>query len=288
MLLLEDITTAKSFMKWLYDYRLDKSQEYLKKIDPNIIDIFKSFYYNLDDYNPDINGYVLFFLTPPHLSSPDFEGFIGTPDNLKAFFTYLNTAIPFLATQVTLPTIQVKVGEYNLRTGGIPTAEEVEITNDLTVQYIDTKYLHVYSLHSLWVEYINEVSKGIIKPGNYISRTASVNKSQLGIPNCPDYIADGNIDYATCAYILKFSPDFKLTYFARATGIFPTNLTPNDIIGNRASNELTIVNIPYTCAFYKEFTYPELEASGVSIENPGNNIFLRDFKEKLYNFLKNI
>ena len=275
------ITNNKPFLKWLYNYRLDRSE--LPHVDEEVLKIFKNFYFSLDDYDPDINGYTLFFLVPPHLSSPEFTKLVGTPSSVQRFYTYLNAAVPFLATSVTPPTIQVKIGEYNLRTGGIPMAEEVEKTNDLTVQYIDTKYLHVYSLHSIWIEYIDEVSKGIIKPGNYISKSSPV-KDQLGTDS--DYIADGNIDYATCAYILRFSPDFKLTYFARATGIFPNSISPSDIVGNRANPELTIVNVSYTCAFYHEFTYPELEGAGVSISNPGDNLFLRDFSRKLHMFLQ--
>ena len=284
MFVINDITKTKSLVKWIYDYRLDKSLDYLKDKDPLIIDIFKTFYYNLDDYSPDISGYTLFFLVPPHLSSPEFTGFVGTPNSLTGFFSYLNTAIPFLATEVNVPSIQVKVSEYNMRKGSIPIADEVAPTGDLTVRYIDTKYLHVYSLHSIWVKYIDEVQKGIIKPGNYISSKPYVNPSVVGTSS--DYIADGNIDYMTCAFVLKFTPDFRLTYFARLTGIFPNALTPQDIIGNRTSPELTIVNISYVCAFINEFTYPELEAAGITLENPGPNIFLRDFKNKLSNFLK--
>jgi len=280
---IDSITKNKTFLKWLYDYRLSKSN--YSNVSQEVLDIFRSFYYNLDDYNPDISGYVLFFLVPPHLSAKEYEGFVGAPDNLKRFFVYLNSAVPFLATSITPVSIQVKVADYDLRTGSIPMAEEVDNSHDFTVQYIDTKYLHIYSLHSIWINYIAEVSKGVIKPGNYIGRS-SPDKDILGTDS--DYIADGNIDYATCAFILKFSPDLKLTYFARAAGLFPTNLSPSDIIGNRANPELSIVNIPYTCAFYNEFTYPELEEAGVSIENPGNNIFLRDFKEKLGNFLRNL
>jgi len=283
MAIVEEIAQNKSFLKWLYDYRLDKSQDYLRNVDPEVIDLFRAFYYSLDDYNPDINGFTLFFLVPPHLSSPQFQGFVGIPTDVKKFFTYLNSAVPFLAVDIQLPTKQVKIGEFNLRVGGIPLAEEVEYSTDLTVRYLDTKELHVYSLHSIWLKYIEEVSIGLIKPGNYVSGSAE-DKAKLGTDS--DYIANGNLDYATCAYVLKFTPDFKLTYFGRITGMIPQSLSPNDIITSRTSNEISMINVPYTIAFYHEFTYPELELSGVSISNPGNNIFLRDFKDKLHNFLR--
>jgi len=284
IMIFEKITKNKKFFYWLYDTIFSK--ENYPYADSEFLKILKSYYYNIEDYNPDINGYVFFFLVPPHLSAKEYEKFIGTPNNPTDFFRYFNTAVPFLATNVQLPSTQVKVSEYDLRTGGIPLADEVENSNQLSVTYLDTKELHVYSLHSIWIEYINEVSKGIVKPGNYISGSSTVDKTSLGTDS--DYIADGNMDYITCAYVIKFTPDLKISYFARLTGIFPTTRNPQDIVGDRTNKSITLVNIPYVVAFYHEFTYPELIGNNITIENPQLNIFLKDFKNKLYNYIRTL
>ena len=256
----------KELAKNIYNYRLD-DEKIVKNTGEIINKIFKTFYSNLSNYSPDITGYTLFFLTPPHLSSPDFEKVLGRPDNLTSFFKYLNVAFPLLAIDINLPSFNVKVGEFSLRTGGIPMAEEVETTKEISVTYVETSNLHIYTLHSIWIEYIKEILKGKIAPANI-------------------YIEEGIIDYATCAYVLKFDLTGKLMYFGRLTGIFPVSLNPKDIIGSRHENTLSMVNVNYVCAFYNEFTYFELEKQGYSLDNPNGHEFLEDFVEKLSNFLK--
>ena len=80
----------KELMRYIYHYRLN-DENVVKKTGELINNIFKNFYSRLIEYNPDINGYTLFFLVPPHLSSPEYEKILGTPDYNTSFFKFLNS-----------------------------------------------------------------------------------------------------------------------------------------------------------------------------------------------------
>ena len=265
---LEVLNDIVKLTKGIYKYRLD-NKDLKDNLSETIRNIFYTFYNTLSYYNPDINGITLFFLVPPHLSSPEYQKVLGDPSNLTPYFRYLGVAIPFLAVNFSAPSRQAKIGEYSLRTGGIPTVDEIEVSGDLSVTYIETRDLHVYTFHKLWFQYIEDVSSGIIMPDE-------------------KYVVEGNIDYATCAYILKFDLAGNLTYFARCGGIFPSSLSSNELLGQRSDRNLTTLQITYMCPFFNDFTYFELEKQGYTLDNPNGHPFLEDFKSKISKFILTI
>jgi len=261
-----DISTDYiQLMHTLLNYSLENENSPLS-VRNTLSSIVSTFYSSMYKYNPSINGYELFFLLPPHLSG--YEDKFGTPDNPSFYvFRYLGGAVPFLASNISPPSYSVKTGQYTLRTGAIPIAEEVEVSPSFSVTYFETQDLTVYSFHSVWIEYIHEVAKGYISPAE-------------------EYIIEGKLDYPSAGFILKFTPDGKLTYFARVAGIYPTSLPTGDLFGNRGNSDITTISITYMCPFYDEFTYPELEMQGYSLDNPNGHPWLEDFREKIMTFLK--
>jgi hypothetical protein len=191
---------------------------------------FNRYLWGLNDFTPDINGYTLIFMQPPHLSGL----------NNDIFMRYLSKAFGFLALDFTPPQTNVNISEVAGGGAAIPFAADVGIHGgQLNISFIDTSRLHVFHYHKLWVNYMRDVIKGVISPTQR-------------------YIESGEIDYLTSAYVIRFkpiSPGFVLddiVYVGKAVGIFPLNLPDKEVIGRRDSNELTVLPISYACTEYRQ------------------------------------
>lgn len=183
-------------------------------------------------FHPDINGYTLVFLMPPDLS-----GYSDAGDYLDD--TCKN--IVFLGMDFTPPTLQVTTSEVAARSGAIPYGSEVGITGNMQFTYIDDASLSILGMHAIWLQYIEDVTRGVVSPSN-------------------KYIAGSNfgeIDYSTSAYVMRFKPTMRLTtddivYVGKCAGIFPINIPDKESIGRRDANELTMLPITYACTLYRQ------------------------------------
>jgi hypothetical protein len=78
--------------------------------------------------------------------------------------------------------------------------------NNLSLEFSDDKFLHIYQLHKLWLEYISGVYRGTINPTDY----NVINKI---------------LDYAgACYYILTAEDGESIIYWEKYYGLFPTNI----------------------------------------------------------------
>ncbi len=178
------------------------------------------------NFSPDINGYTLIYMVPPNLSG---AGGTETLTNMARQF-------PFLAIDFTPPETTVKSTEETSGASiGIPYSTGTSSGGQLSINYIEDSNLNVVNYHNTWVTYMGDVIYGRLSPSEH-------------------YIDTGELDYATSAYVVKFKPDMKtLTYVGKATGLFPTNVPSKEIIGNRQSNELSMVGCNYVCAMYTAY-----------------------------------
>jgi hypothetical protein len=183
------------------------------------------------DYNPDINGYTLCFLVPPPFMSNDIYDF----NRLASFQKF----VCFSAIDFTPPQINVEQESLNHHAGAIPYAIGVSPSNSCSVTYIENSGLDIYYFHDVWVKYIHNIIKGTILPKNdYLDR------------NSPNY---GVLDYVGSLYIVKFIPTFtNITFISKCIGIYPQALPNKELIGQRATNELTTLPFNYYCSYYKE------------------------------------
>jgi|GEM_PF-2862423 hypothetical protein len=177
-------------------------------------------------FSPDINGYTLIYMIPPNLSGAGGESALIN----------ISQQFPFLALDFTPPETTVKTTEETSGSSiSIPYSTGTSSGGQLSINYIEDSNLNVVNYHNTWVEYIKDVVYGEISPDK-------------------DYIESGELDYATSAYVIKFKPDMKtLTYIGKATGIFPMNVPSKEVIGNRQSNELSMVSCNYSCAMYTAY-----------------------------------
>jgi hypothetical protein len=194
-----------------------------------------------NEYAPDISGYVLLFMTPPHLSGYEAKGLQNYKvGNDAGFISKTSKLCPVLAVNFTPPQMQMGSAAITGTTGGQQYATELTVTDSLTVSYLETNNLDVYSFHRTWVNYMFEILEGSLSP--------------MKSP----YIDERRIDYASSFYFVKFRPDGEyITYIGKATGCFPRELPSADIVGNRTQNEITTVGFNYVVSDYQEVTFRE-------------------------------
>jgi len=190
------------------------------------------------EFQPDINGYTIITMIPPHLSGDE------TANN---FVRLASNDFCFLALDFTPPEITVNQTQIGSGVGSvIPFASGLTKSGNVSVNYIETADLVIYRYHQYWTEYIDSVIMGDIKPGTIPNTGDSYLKPTEGGPV---------IDYLTSAFVTRYSPDLDtIVYLGKATGIHPMNLPGKEVIGVRSSNDLTMIPINYSCAYYTTAT----------------------------------
>jgi len=206
--------------------------------------ILKTFYNILysPKFQPDINGYTLIFLIPPHLS-----GYMEDPrKSMSGLFFDVSKMSVFLAVDMTPPNISVEYDETTGSSTSVVYASELRVSKQTTVSYIDDSNLSVFSYHKIWADYIRDVTHGSVEPSD-------------------EYLKDDfvELDYVGSIYCIRFRPSIgdklenNILYIGKAVGVFPISLPDKEVIGTRQSNELTIVPISYMCSEYRQYVYNE-------------------------------
>ena len=225
--------------------------------------VMKSYYNHLyDRFNPNITGYTLAFMVPPHLSGIESGGsFIQNFQNQNkvdvdhyAIFDSYEDSIPlmsFAAADFTPPQTQTITAQVTPRTGGVPWATDVATSENCSVVYVDNLYNSVYLYHLLWIEYMRAISGGAFY--DYSSG------GWQAIKPSNDYLRPGNgrfatIDYAASIYFVKYMPDMNtITYIGKVLGCFPTGLPSKELIGTKTSNELAMISFDYVLGGFREY-----------------------------------
>ena len=105
---------------------------------------------------------------------------------------------PLLATNFTPPTIQLNSGTLAGSSGTQHYAQELSITDSMSVTYLDTIQLDIYQLHKSWLQYIFQVTEGTLEPAD-------------------EYLNGGIIDYCASFYFVKFMPNVSsIQYVGKA------------------------------------------------------------------------
>lgn len=109
------------------------------------------------DLMPDISGYTLLFISPPVLSGYLALGNQNYDLFSTSFLTETSKLYPLLATNFSPPTIQLNTGTLAGSSGTQHYATELNITDSMSVSYVDTINLDVYTYHASWLQYIFQV-----------------------------------------------------------------------------------------------------------------------------------
>ena len=161
--------------------------------------IIRYLYQNLfRNLQPDISGYVLLFMSPPVLSGYTNLGNQNYDVSGTSFMTETAKLYPLLATNFTPPTIQLNSGTLAGSSGTQHYAQELSITDSMSVTYLDTIALDIYQLHKSWLQYIFQVTEGTLEPSE-------------------EYLLGGRIDYCASFYFVKFMPNVSsIQYVGKA------------------------------------------------------------------------
>jgi len=186
------------------------------------------------NFNPDINGYSLCFMVPPP--------FISLREVSKYQYSYVELfrkLTVFSSVQFNPPTRQVQTEKLAARTGGIPYATEVEPSEQCSVSYIDNTDLDIFNYHCAWLDAINDLVLGYVKPSSiYLSGS--------------EY---GGLDYAGSLFVVRYDNSMQnILYVGKVTGIYPQSLPNKEIIGQRTNNEISTIPITYFAGWYEETT----------------------------------
>jgi hypothetical protein len=199
----------------------------------------------LEKFNPDINGFSLcFFLPPP---------FLGASVESDVF----RKLSVFAAVDFTPPVREVKTQTFDHRSAGIPYAVELEPSEQFTVSYLDNTDMETFKFHSVWFDYIHDLTLGYVSaPSIYLD------------PGSGSY---GGLDYAGAIFVVKYSMSMQeIVYVGKVTGAYPQSLPNKEIIGQRITNEIVIIPFTYFAGWYEETTNPshpiwsELESNIIS------------------------
>lgn len=191
------------------------------------------------EFTPDISGYTLLFMVPPHLSGYEESGNSNYTSNDSSFMWDTSKFIPLLATNFTPPQIQMNSGILTGTSGTQHYATELSISDNMSITFVETKNLDIYSFHRTWLNYIYEVLEGNLSPSE-------------------SYIESRQVDYMSSAYFVKFRPDMEyITYIGKAIGCFPKGLPSSELLGTRTQNDMTTLSFDYTVSDYREMTFYE-------------------------------
>ncbi len=214
---------------------------------------FTSMLYGLPNemgqFHPDISGYTLIFIMPPHLS-----GYGLAEGDISPLGKHCKLAC-FLAMDFTPPNIQVTASELPAHTGALPFGAQVNPTGQLNIVYIDNKDNHMFAFHKIWVNYIEDILRGKKTSDNSQIKPDAAYYTPNDDPNSKF----GQIDYMSSAYVVRTKPTRGLyfgdiNYVGKATGIFPLNIPDKEIIGRRDSNELVMLPVSYACSWFRQYT----------------------------------
>jgi hypothetical protein len=216
-----------------------------------LLKYFNSMLYN-QYFMPDINGYVLIYLNPPHLSGYNLDV------DIDKFFGNVGKMSVFLATDIAPPARQITVAEVAGSFGAIPYGTKESSTGQLNITYIDNANLEIFSAHKLWIDYIRDVTLGEIAPDpGYMGEGGSSAGQELK----EDWLY---IDYMASAFVVKFRPSViseplvnNIVFVAKITGIFPITEPTKEVIGRRDSNEITILPFTYSISKLDEVVIPQ-------------------------------
>lgn len=166
-----------------------------------------------------------------------------------------------------------EIGETRLGTKIILGDNAMESYNSgsFTVEYTEYSDLSIIKMHKIWMDYIHLVKHNKATP--YTSKqTKTPNIFNLfqsdkwysydkkWIPEDIDFVKDKKIDYACSVYYFKLAEDGQtIKYWAKYTGVFPTNIPFSSLSFALGDNKLKNINVEYAYSFKEDMNTGILE-----------------------------
>jgi hypothetical protein len=261
----------------------------LKKIGHDYYNSFNK-YRNLEGQDFLESGFAYIFFTKPQLNLTDqdesmlkkYNPFIYSYTNSTTYvgnfsgggFVYGLTS---LATNFDTHDTVLETDEYNETFRGYKmvaptTSVKSRISGDFSINYLETSDMFITTYHKIWMDYIEGVREGTLSPSQDAIKgySKSTFKSKVGY-----------IDYMNSAYYFLLEPDNKtIKYYAKYTGIFPTNVPFSSFKWEAGSTEKIKMNINYTYNFKEDLNPVILDEFNIisSFSGDLNNITISSDK----------
>jgi len=216
--------------------------------------------YRLLDINKEVmdKGIPMIFVTTPMCNLKDensrMDGFFSymktNRPNIYKMLSYSQSGKPFIIPlhnyfkSVSIMGTQTNSREVNETFYGYKQNLPSTIVNsisggEINITYRDNKDLDVLSLHKMWLDYTEHVSRGTMVP----DRTLRNRKM---------------IDYVSSMYYFILDHDLKtILFFSKYTGLVPSNVPFDAMSGDIHSREIVEYSIDYLFS-YKEDMNPEI------------------------------
>lgn len=156
------------------------------------------------------------------------------------------------ATDIDIPQLNMEYEVISGKSRSLNYATRANYTGDFTINFIEDYNLNVFRYNELWFKYIEALRKGYItNPG----------------PLAPDSEMFMNIPYFNAVWVAIFKPfSTKIQGLIKIMGVSPVSLPFKQVVGDRAKNTLTTINITYKSTdmihkFYESFNGDQKESS---------------------------
>jgi hypothetical protein len=211
------------------------------------------------NFSPHVNGFYMIFMvhgtwyenfkesSVDSISNPLVKSGDSDPLTFQNPQSYFN----MLATDIDIPDITEEYVSVSTRLRNSFVPSRNYFVSDFSISYIENKGLDIMRYHEAWHKYMN-----LLHRGEAGLPSASVNTSQTASQDCinqtEDYFVD--IPYANAVWVAVFKPfttDIQL--LIKLIGVLPVTMPLKQVIGNRSSSKMTVLNISYKAAdlFYK-------------------------------------
>lgn len=119
-----------------------------------------------------------------------------------------------------------------------------QITGDFSIEYMETSDMFVTTYHKIWFDYMQGVREGVLKP---------VPGAIKGLSNKTGKTRTGYIDYMCSVYYFLLDVDGStIKYWAKYTGVFPTNIPFSTFKWEQGNTGLKKLNISYQYNFKED------------------------------------
>lgn len=254
---------------------------------PSDMSINTATHYDLYKYwqqssEPYVKGIPVAFFTTPCLNltelncnrSQYFSFVKGTYPDLYKSLTCMNLLAGDTTPISTSPFIRLLFGGFKGLTGKDLTAKTIDIGetfygykqtlpgpmidsmvgDTVTVKYAGEKNLHIIHLHKLWMEYIENVSRGFFVP-------------------FPELVKRSEIDYVSTLYYFILDFDMEtILYFSRYTGIAPISNPYSALTATIGDHDIPELDIEYVYSYKEDLSTNILVDFNKIVQNNYHNL----------------
>jgi len=205
-----------------------------------------------DNFTPHINGFYMIFMVhgpwyeeyQTFIESNNRKNISKAPDGKKfkpgmSTLSFKNNGSYFnmLATDIEIPDITEEYTSVSsrLRNSFVPSRNY--FVSDFSISYIENINMDVMRYHEAWHKYMNLIRRGEV-PGGECSSGGYF----LEMP------------FSNAVWVAVFRPfTTEIQLIVKLIGVMPVTMPLKQLIGNRSSSKMTVLNISYKSAdlFYK-------------------------------------